>query len=163
MQHDESLLDVAVRPGDRRLPALEQLRRDVLEPELAQGADDQARRRAVVGERRRLAVAVVLSPPQPLGRRIRDRGSRLHHPRQLAAASLDEQIVQPCLGRALREPPSSRAAAAGPRRPDPALDLAPIGQPVLGVPLWSAPAIDAEDVAGDRLQRPRLSGHIRDT
>jgi hypothetical protein len=41
----------------------------VLEPELAQGANDQARSRAVIGEGRRLAVAVVLSPPQRLGRR----------------------------------------------------------------------------------------------
>ena len=69
VQHDQPFLHVAVGPGDRGLPALEQLRRDVLEPELAQRASDQARSRAVGSERRRLAVAIALRPagrPRPV-------------------------------------------------------------------------------------------------
>ena len=73
-------------------------------------------------------------------------------PRRACASSSSSHA---CALRFVNQPAAGRPAA-GPRRPDPALDLAPVGKPVFGVPLRPAPTLDAGDVAGDRLQRPRL-------
>ncbi len=71
----------------------------------------------------------------------RERDSRAHHPRQHATPCLIERVGQPRRRSAFRIPARGRAPALAPGRPQPLLDLAPVGQPVPGVPGRPAPAL----------------------
>ena len=129
-----------------------------------------ANRVAVVGQRGGLAGPLVLGPAQPLGRGVGEGRAGPHHPREQSTACRGQQIVQPRLGAPLREVAGGRPTARRPRRADELLALAPVREPVLGVPLRPAAPLDAEDVArkwgsrGPPLAgyRTRFSGHIRD-
>ena len=152
VEHGEDLeLGAVVHPaagGQAGGPALDALGRDVLEaarPEGGEqvGVDD----RVVVAHGRRLARAVVLDPAQVLGSGVGERRAGADHARQRAAARLVEDVAQPRLGGALRVVARRRAPARRPRRADPLLDLAAVGQPVLRVPDVAAVAGAAVDVA----------------
>jgi hypothetical protein len=149
----------------------------VLEAQVAQVALDAPRGVAVVGQRRGLAGAVVLGPAQPFRGGIGDRRARAHSVRTLAPAHLGERLLQPRLGRPLREVARRRTPTRRPGGPDPPLDLPAVGEAILRVPLRAAHAVDAIHVPGHRTgpvaryqidtrhgqsRRHRL-GHIRDT
>jgi len=126
-------------------------------------------RRPVAAHRRRLAAAVVLDVAQVLGGRVGERCPGPHHPRQRPTTRLIKHVSQPVLGQALGEVPGRRPSAIGPGRPELLLDLAPVGEAVLGVPDRSACPLDAEDMTGGRTQLARhlaeptpISGHIGD-
>ena len=168
VQDDEPLVLRASRQvrAERRAPGLDHRRRDVLdalgaEPRHQVRLDD----RAVVAQRRRLAVALVGGVAQELRGRIGERRARSDHPRQRAAARLVEHVAQPRLRQPLGHVARRRAAALGPRRPDLALHLAPVGQAVLRVPDRSTRSVEAKDVARRRLNRghaPQILRRSRD-
>src|SRR6185312_3737050 len=106
--------------------------------------------RAVVRERRRLAIEVELDVAQVLVARIRERHTGADHPRQRPGVCLGEDVSQPRLRGALREAAGRRAAALGPGWADGAIDLAPVRQAVLRAPDRATRAVEAIDVAGDR-------------
>ena len=140
----------AVAHPQRGLPGLDPLGGDVLEPQVAERRHEvRADAGAVLDQRRGLAVEVVLHVAQPLLARLGERHAGAHHPRQRAGARLVEHVAQPRLGGALRVVAGRRAAALRPGGPDRLLDLAPVGQPVLGAPHRAALALAAVDVAGD--------------
>jgi hypothetical protein len=98
----------------------------------------------------------MLDIAQPLGRSLLERHPCPHQPDQRSAPRLGDHLAQPSLGSALRIRASRRAPAAGPRRPDPFLHLAPVRKPVFGVPLRAALALDPEHVTA------RIRGHADD-
>src|ERR1700722_7127854 len=102
--------------------------------------------RAVVPQRRGLALPVLVDEPQPLRCRVGERRPAAHHPGQRAATRLVEKIAESVLSRALREPARGWTATLRPRRPDLLLDLPAVRQPVLPVPDGPARTVDAEDV-----------------
>lgn len=106
--------------------------------------------RAVVAERRWLAIEVVFDVAQVLTACVRERHASANHPRQDAHTSLVENVAQPVLRRALRVPTCARPAAFRPSRPDRPMDLTPIRQPILGPPDRAAGAFEAVDVSRDR-------------
>src|SRR5436190_18090832 len=67
-----------------------------------------------------------------------------------AAAGLGEDVIQPRLGHPPREVALAGSAALGPCRPDAALHLAAVRQPVLGVPDVGPDTAAAEYVTADR-------------
>jgi hypothetical protein len=121
---------------------------DALDPQRAErrqqvAADD----RAVVAERRGLALAVVLEPSQVLLAGVPERG-RPARAGQRAELGLAQHLVKPHLRGDLRVQARRRPAAPGPGGADPALDLAPAGQAILRIPGIAARARAQEHEAG---------------
>lgn len=114
---------------------------------------------AVAADRRWLAGTVVLEVAQELRRGLVDRDAGAHEAGERALARLVEDVAQPLLGLALRVVAGWRPTALGPRRADLALQLATVGEAVLGVPDSTATALDAEDVA-TWIARPKGPGPL---
>jgi hypothetical protein len=136
-RHDLDLRPVAhLQPA---LPGLAVCLRDVLDQDVGEvGQQVCAQDRAVVAQRGGLALAVDLQPVQVLLAGIGEAHARADHAGQRPGAGLVEHAVQPAL---------SLAPAHAADGPDAALDLAPVGQAVLGVPDLSARAVAQEDEA----------------
>jgi excisionase family DNA binding protein len=97
---------------------------------------------AVGAQGRRLAAAIVLDVPKPLARGLGERRIELLGARLGALARVVEGRAQPLLGAALRvvaDRGRPRPVHAG---PDPPLELAAVGQPVLGIPHGPMTAVD---------------------
>src|SRR6202012_1914941 len=97
---------------------------------------------------RGLAAAVGLYVAQVLGGRIGERRAGPQHPWQRPAARLVKHVTEPGPGQALGEVVGRRASSISPGRPELLLNLAPVGEAVLGVPDRSACPLDAEDMTG---------------
>ncbi|HEY6886746.1 MAG TPA: hypothetical protein VI300_03170 [Solirubrobacter sp.] len=134
------------------LPRLDLVSGDVLKPKRAErGQQVRPNHRPVIGERRRLAVEVVLDVAQVLAGRVGERHARPHHPRQDAGPRLLENLSQPRLRGSFREVAGARSAALRPCRTDGFVDLAPVRQSVLRPPDRAARSFVAIDVTGNRL------------
>ncbi len=118
----------ARRAREARAPALDVVRRDVLESAVAERREEvAAHTAAVVAQRRRLADAILLGVPQPFGRGVGEGRARAKGARQRTRLRLTQDLAQPRLRGALRERAVGRPAAAAPRRADPLLHLATSG------------------------------------
>ena len=97
-----------------------------------------------------------------------ERHTASDHSRQRSATRLVEDLAQPGLGQSLGVVAGGRSSALAPCRSDLLLDLAPVRQPVLGVPDRASRSVDAEDMParwpdeGHNKKRTASSGHIRD-
>src|SRR5664279_3084675 len=87
---DQELVLAAIRePGQRAPPALDRLSRDGLDRLCAERRQQvRVERRAVVVQRRGLALPVLLDEAQPLSRRVREGRAGPEHPRQRPATGL---------------------------------------------------------------------------
>ncbi len=170
MELDQQLVLRPVREAVQRPPPrLDLLDRDRLERPVAERRQQvRVQRRAVVAERRRLALAVLGDEAQPLLSRLRKGRTARSHARQRPLPCLTQDVLQPRLSGALGEVAGGRAASLRPGRPDLLLDLPTVGQPVLRVPDRTPRTVDPEDVSRWLYQRSHawnsttLSGHIRD-
>jgi hypothetical protein len=143
----DSIDEDAIRM-ERRRPPLHLVGREVLEEHGAESwADVVAEHRVVVAERGGRPLAVSLEVAEVFVERLVDRDARSDHSGKAAFSSLDEDLAKPRLCRALREVAGRWAATVSPGWADRLLDLAAVGQAVLGSPDRAALALDSEDVA----------------
>jgi hypothetical protein len=152
VEHREELDLGPVARSERALPGLDPIRGHVLKAQRPErGQQVRANHRPVIAERRRLAVQVVLDVAEVLGAGAREGHTGTNHSGQHAGTRLVEHLAQPRLSAALREVSRARSAPLGPDRSDRLMDLAPIGQPILGSPHRTSRAFVAVDVSGDGL------------
>jgi len=139
----------ATREG--RPPAFDVAGSEVIEAPVAERGDQPAvDARPVRAQSRGLARAVVLDVTQPLPRSVGEGHARASLPRQRPRFGLLQHAAQPRLRGAPREPTGRRAASPRIRRTDAALHLAPVRQPILGVPGGPAGALASEHVTAGR-------------
>jgi hypothetical protein len=148
----------AVADGERRLPGLDAIGGEVLEPELTEcGQQVRSDDRAVVNDRGGLAVEVELDVAQVLVTGVGERGAGANHARQRSRARVREDVLKPGLGGALRVVAGRRPAALGPGGTDRLLDLAAVRQAVLRAPGRASFALVPKDVARDRRHHDALA------
>jgi hypothetical protein len=144
----------AMKPlGEPRPERLDRRHRDVLLAHLAElGQQVDIDDRAVVLNGRGLPSPVLIDVAQVLRGGVRECRTSPHHPGQFATAGVLQETPEPVLREPLREVAGWRPAATRPRGAESLLDLPPVWEPVLRVPLRTPDAIHPKHMPRWRME-----------